>query len=295
VTDDHPVPKLDSGTPNTARIWDWQLGGKDNFAVDQKAAEALNEACRAVGAPDGREVAKVNRAFIHRAVRYLARTAGIRQFLDLGAGLPTRGNVHEIAQQVNPDARTVYVDIDPMVAVHGRALLADNDKTFMIEADIRDPDALLATPDLRRHLDLDQPVAVLFVAVLHLFPDYDASAGIVARIRNALAPGSFVAITHVTGDARPEAAKAVASLFDSLGVSTPLIPREAGQIRSFFDGFDLVEPGLVYAEDWRPDPDDTDSLQGTEWFYAGVGKLAAERQPNSRTPGTSESGKGVSA
>lgn len=278
MSEDHPVLKLDSSTPNTARIWDWQLGGKDNFESDRRAAEALNQACRSVGAPDGRDVARVNRAFIHRAVRYLAASAGIDQFLDLGAGLPTRGNVHEIAQQVNPGARTVYVDNEPMVATHGRALLADNPETLIVEADVREPDALLATQGLREHLDLSRPVAVLFVAVLHLLPDDEDPAGIVARIRDALAPGSFVAMTHVTGDGRPEAAEAVASLFKSLGVSTPLIPRGAGQIRSYFDGFDMVEPGLVYAEDWLPDQEDTGSPQGVEWFYGGVGQLAAERR-----------------
>src|SRR5688572_17123812 len=164
-------PVLDSTTPNTARIWDYQLGGKDNFEADRHATELLNKACRDVGAPDGRDVARVNRAFLRRAVRYLADSVGIDQFLDLGAGLPTRGNVHEIARQMNPDARTVYVDYDPMVLAHARALLADNVETIAIQADVREPDAIVGDPELRAHLDLDRPVAVLFVAVLHLMTD----------------------------------------------------------------------------------------------------------------------------
>lgn len=268
-------PVLDSTTPNTARIWDYQLGGKDNFEADRQVTELLNKACRDVGAPDGRDVAQVNRAFLRRAVRYLAGPVGIDQFLDLGAGLPTRGNVHEIARQVNPDARTVYVDYDRMVLAHARALLADNKETTVIQADVRDPEAIVDNPELRKHLDLGRPVAVLFVAVLHLLTEEEAPAGVVARIRDALAPGSYLAITHVTGDSHPEAATAVAALFRSMGVSTPLVPRPRQEIRAFFDGFELVEPGLVFAEDWRPDREDPDLRLDTRWFYAGVGTLAA--------------------
>lgn len=266
---------IDTTTPNTARIWDCQLGGKDNFAVDRQAMTRLNDACKEVGAPDGRDVARVNRAFLQRAVRYLAGPAGVDQFVDLGAGLPTRGNVHEVARGVNPNARTVYVDYDPMVLAHARGLLADTKETTVIQADVRDPDAILASTELREHLDLSRPVAVLFVAVLHLLTDDEDPWRVVARIRDALAPGSYAVITHVTGDSHPEAANAVAALFRSLGVSTPLVPRPRSQICALFDGFDLVEPGLVLAEDWRPDREDPDPRLDIGWFYAGVGRLPA--------------------
>src|SRR6266545_5532226 len=183
VIHDNPAPTgVDTNTPNVARVWDYQLGGKDNFAADRAAADALNEACRRVGAPDGRVVARENRDFLGRAVRYLAGPAGIRQFIDIGAGLPTQGNVHQIAQQVNPDAVVVYVDYDPLVLVHGRALLADNAHTIVIHADAREPDDILTRPDLRALIDLDQPVAVLLVAVLHLLPT--------TRIRSGSSPTS---------------------------------------------------------------------------------------------------------
>ena len=249
---------IDMSVPNVARVWDYQLGGKDNFAVDRAAADALNHACRAVGAPDGTVVARENRDFITRAVRYLAGPAGISQFIDIGAGLPTQGNVHHIAQQVNPDARVVYVDYDPLVLVHGRALLADNANTTVI------------TADLRGLIDLTRPVAVLLVAVLHLLPDDEKPAGIVAHLRDALASSSYLAVTHVTGDARPDLADKVAAEFTRLRITTPLIPRARHQIGCFLDGFDLVEPGLVFPTQWQPERPGDDP--GARWMYAGVAR-----------------------
>jgi SAM-dependent methyltransferase len=273
VTDDQPANgKIDTTTPNVARVWDYQLGGKDNFAVDRAAADALNKACRAVGAPDGTVVARENRDFIRRAVSYLAGPAGISRFIDIGAGLPTQGNVHHIAQKVNPDAKVVYVDYDPLVLAHGRALLADNDNTTVIPADLRQPDEILDNPDLRGLIDLTQPVAVLLVAVLHLLPDDEKPAAIVAHIRDALAPGSYLALTHVTGDARPELAAKVADEFARLRITTPLIPRTRHQIGRFFDGFDLIEPGLVFPAQW--DPERLGDDPGAQWMYAGVGRKA---------------------
>ncbi|MFI7543815.1 SAM-dependent methyltransferase [Actinoplanes sp. NPDC049599] len=265
---------MDIDTPNVARVWDYQLGGKDNFQVDRVAAEQLNQVCRAANAPTGCEVARENRAFIRRAVTYLARQ-GIDQFIDLGAGLPTRGNVHEVAQAVNPWARTVYVDYDALVAVHGRALLADNPETVMVRADVRQPDSVLGNSQLRSHIDLGRPVAVLMVALLHLFTADEAPAGIVARFRDALAVGSYVVITHVSGDSRPEAAGVLAAEFTRLGVTTPLVPRTAAQIGGFFDGLELVEPGLVSPARWRPDPADVDPGEDTRWMWAGVARLPA--------------------
>lgn len=271
MTDDtRDTSKIDISTPNVARVWDYQLGGKDNFEVDRAAADAINKVCERVGAPDGRAVARESRAFIGRAVRYLALEAGIDQFVDLGSGLPTGGNVHEAAQQANLLARTVYVDYDPLVLAHGRALLADERKTIVIEGDVREPEAVFANPELLGLIDLRRPVAVLLVAMLHLIPDDETAAGIVARIRNAIAPGSFLALTHTTSQHRPEVAAALAAEFARLNVTTPLVPRDAEQIQRFFDGFEVIEPGLVSPPQWRPDgPADTD----TEWMYAGVGRL----------------------
>jgi len=273
VTHDQP-PRggIDTSTPNVARVWDYQLGGKDNFAADRAAADALNEACARVGAPDGRVVARENRDFIGRAVRYLAGPAGISQFIDIGAGLPTQGNVHHIAQQVNPDAAVVYVDYDPLVLVHGRAILADNANTTVIQADAREPERILTHPELRALLDLDQPVAVLLVAMLHLLPDDQNPTGIIIHLRDALAPGSYLIITHFTGDARPDLAAKVADEFARLRISTPLIPRTHPQILRFFNGFDLVEPGLVFPTLWRPEPPPAQPNPGAQWMYAGVGR-----------------------
>jgi hypothetical protein len=273
MIDDHPAPTgLNMNTPNVARVWDYQLGGKDNFAVDREAADTLNDACRRVGAPDGRVVARENRDFIGRAVRYLAGPAGIRQFIDVGAGLPTRSNVHQVAQQVNSDAAVVYVDNDPLVLAHGRALLADNANTVVIQADARKPDDILNHPELRAVIDLNQPVAVLLVAVLHLLPDDEDPIGIVTQLRDALAPGSYLALTHFTGDAHLDLAAKVAEEFARLRITTPLIPRSHRQILAFFDGFDVVPPGLVFPTLWRPDPPPAEPDSGAQWMYAGLGR-----------------------
>jgi S-adenosyl methyltransferase len=263
---------LNTDTPNTARIWDWFLGGKDNFAADRAAGEQLIRVCEAVGAPTGRDVAYETRAFITRAVTYLAAEAGVRQFIDFGAGLPTQGNVHEVAQAVDPTARVVYVDYDPVVVRHGQALLADNTTTIAVAGDLRHPLEVLADPDVRRLLDFTQPVAALLVSVLHLLPDEDQAAGVVAQLRGALPPGSYLALSHVTGDARPELAERIAAEVIRLGVSTPLVPRSHAQIGRFLTGFDLVDPGLVYISRWGPTPDDDDD-DGARWMYAAVGHL----------------------
>ena len=279
MTDDQTTRRgLDSQTPNVARIWDYQLGGKDNYAADRHAADVLNAACHQVGAPDGRDIARENRQFIHRAVAHLA-DAGITQFIDIGAGLPSQGNVHEIAQAVRPDATVVYVDYDEVVLSHGRALLATNPSTTVIQADLRQPKDILTDPDLTRLIDLTQPVAVLLVAVLHLLTDEEDPAGIVTTLRAALAPGSALVLTHVTGDLRPGLAETVANQFTRLGVTTPLVPRSADQIRGFFTGLDGVEPGLVQPALWRPTPD---TQPATRWMYAGVGRLP-HTEPDTQT------------
>jgi S-adenosyl methyltransferase len=283
MTDDmRVVSGIDTTTPNVARVWDYQLGGKDNFAADRAAARAINELCERVGAPDGRAVAQENRAFIGRAVRYLALQAGIDQFIDLGSGLPTYGNVHQVAQEANPLARTVYVDYDPMVLVHGQALLADQRRSIVIEADVREPETIFSNKNLLGLLDLNRPVAVLLVAMLHLIPDDHDAVRIVSHIRDTIAPGSYLALTHTTSQHRPEVAAALTAEFAKRHVTTPLIPRDATQIKRFFEGFELVAPGLVSPPQWRPDGSaSVDAETDTEWMYAAVGRLAG---PGRRAP-----------
>ena len=195
-----PVPPqgLDVTVPNVARIYDHLLGGKDNFEADREAARRLLAAV-----PDAARAARANRAFLARAVQFLAREAGIRQFLDIGTGLPTRGNVHEIAQVTNPQARVLYTDIDPMVVVHASALLANSLTVAATQADLRQPDQLFTMPVTRTLIDTSQPLAVLLVAVLHFLPDNDNPWAVVDQIKDRLAPGSYVVISHVTADEIP--------------------------------------------------------------------------------------------
>jgi S-adenosyl methyltransferase len=236
-------PEIDTSKPSVARVYDAILGGKDNFAVDRAIAE---ESVRVMG--DGGSGARLNRAALGRAVRFMARQ-GIDQFLDLGSGLPTAQNTHEIAQSVNPRARVVYVDNDPSVYLHGRALLAGDASTAVVLADIREPDKLLDMPDVKDLIDFSQPAGLILNAVIHHILDEEDPYGVVARYKEALAPGSYLQITHFC-DAAPEAAASVRVLRENLG---------RGQVRSreeilrFFDGFELVEPGLVFLSQWRPD------------------------------------------
>ena len=191
---------IDTTVPSTARMYDYWLGGHDNFAADRAAALKVSEA-----APEAQLMAVENRKFLRRAVRYLAAEAGITQFLDIGTGLPTQGNVHQVAQDINPAARVVYVDNDPMVLAHSRALKTGGN-TVVIEADLRDPRAILDHPGTRKLIDFGQPLAVLLVAVLHFISDDDDPSATVAAIRDALQPGSYLVLSHVTGDIRRESA-----------------------------------------------------------------------------------------
>jgi hypothetical protein len=235
---------LDVHTPNVARMYDYLLGGKDNFAADRAAADRL-----VAVVPDLPFAVRVNRDFLARAVRFLVES-GIRQFIDIGAGLPTQGNVHEIAHQTAPDARVVYVDNDPVVLTHGRALLAD-EKVHVTYGDLRRPGEIIHSPEVRDLIDFDEPVAVLLLAVLHYLPDSDDPYGIMTWLREAVAPGSHVAVSHVMPDPRPE----VVSMIDAVHrqATSPLIGRHRTEILRMFDGFELVPPGLVYAPSWRPD------------------------------------------
>jgi hypothetical protein len=259
--------EIDTSRPHPARMYDHYLGGKDNYPVDRDAvAKVLQRA------PEVRDIARANRAFLQRTVRYLAGEEGIRQFLDVGTGIPTVGNVHEVAGEVAPDARVVYVDNDPIVNTHANALLGGHNTTGIVLADLRDPAAILDHPTTRGLLDFSQPVALLLIAILHFVADEDKPAEILSVLRGALPPGSFIAISHVTKDFRSQAAEGVADVYNTRATA-PLALRSHLEISSFFEGCRLVEPGLVQVPLWRPDgplPRNLDKL----WMYGGVARVA---------------------
>ncbi|GIH14722.1 SAM-dependent methyltransferase [Rugosimonospora africana] len=252
VSDIPAPPGVDITRPSVARVYDYMLGGKDNFAVDRQAAEA---ALRIT--PDGPEAARANRAFLGRVVHHLVAEAGIRQFLDIGSGLPTQGNVHQIAQRVAADAHVVYVDSDPMVLAHGRALLADNRTTAVANADVRQPRSILDHPDVHGLIDFDQPVGLLLLGILHHLADDEKPGDIAASLYAGLAPGSYVAISHFhdPGEAHPEesrSAREVERIFNqTMGTGRW---RTHDEILAYFAGLELVEPGIVPMAEWRPEP-----------------------------------------
>jgi len=239
---------IDTTRPNVARIYDYLLGGKDNFAEDRGAANRLIKAI-----PDVAAIARDNRSFLGRVVRYLAIEGGIRQFLDLGSGLPTQANVHELAQGVAPDARVVYVDKDPMVASHGRALLASRDHVGMVLGDLRDPARILQHPGVIGFLDLAQPLAVLCTSTLHFVADEAGPHQIIAAYRDHLAAGSYLAITHGTLEDDP-AREGWAAEGVYHQASSQLHRRSMPEVLRFFAGFELIEPGLTWITEWRPEP-----------------------------------------
>ena len=236
---------VDVTRPSIARIYDYLLYGKDNFAVDRAAAEKLMESRL-----DPRRLSLANRAFLFRAVRFFAQQ-GIAQYLDLGSGLPTAPSVHEVAREIIPAARVVYVDHDPIVVAHNDALLATRDGVITVRGDIRDPDTVLAREALTACLDFSQPVAVLVLSVLHFISHEEDAAGIIAKFRDRLAPGSYLAVSVGTSDgADPEMLAEATQTY--AGARMPFTLRSRAQILDLFDGFDLVEPGLVSLPEWRP-------------------------------------------
>jgi hypothetical protein len=243
MTEHEPVPLgIDPSIPSVARMYDYYLGGKDNYASDREAAEKMISLV-----PNIREVARANREFLGRAVRFLAES-GIRQFLDIGTGLPTQQNVHQVAHQVVPGARVVYVDNDPIVLVHARALLADNPDTVVVQGDINMPGEILDAA--RPHLDLSQPVAVLMLAILHFVPDDEKAAAIVSQFRGELASGSYLVISHgYTGEIGGRTDQQVRALYNET-VTGSVKPRNHAEIARYFDGADLLEPGLVPVSSW---------------------------------------------
>jgi len=237
---------VDFSIPSPARVYDCYLGGKNNFPADRAVAARVLAAF-----PQARQLALANRGFLVRAVRFLAER-GISQFVDLGTGLPTSPNVHEVARQVIPGARVVYVDNDPVVTTHSRALRATNDGVIAIEGDIRQPGEILADPELTALIDFSQPVAILLIAVLHFIRPEEDSAGIVAAFAARMAPGSCLAISHATSDgADPGVLARIADAYAS--ATAPVAPRPAAEIEAFFGGFELAAPGLADVSRWRPD------------------------------------------
>jgi hypothetical protein len=265
----HQPVDLQTDQPHPARVYDYLLGGKDNFAADRAAAEAGLRAN-----PNSRIPPRENRAFLGRAVRYLAGEAGISQFLDIGTGIPTSPNVHEVAQAVEPRARIVYVDNDPIVLTQARALLTTGPqgRTAYIDADLRDIDAILGSPDLQRTLDLSQPVGLLLIAVMHFIPDEDDPWALAARLLAALPSGSYLALSHLTGDFDPAAWAGVVAVYRRSGVTMQVRPKP--DVERFFAGLDLIDPGVVSLPQWRPDPSDVGSPPGDAAVsvYGGVAR-----------------------
>jgi hypothetical protein len=250
--------------PNAARVYDYYLGGAHNFAVDREMA---NQAIAAW--PELPQIMRANRAFLRRAVRFLVGQ-GVQQFLDLGSGIPTAGNVHDIALAADPSCRIAYVDIDPVAVLHSRALLSDRPEVTAVLADLRDPKTVLADPEIRGHLDLSRPVAVLMVAVLHFVADSDDPAGIVAGYRDAVAPGSYLAICHASDDAQPDLAAEHRAIYAN--TRTPMTMRSGEQVEALFEGFELVDPGVVYMSLWRPD--DIDEVPARPELFPGYAGVA---------------------
>jgi S-adenosyl methyltransferase len=241
---------IDVSTPSPARIYDYWLGGSHNFAVDREVGERA-----AASMPTLWPAIWANRAFLRRVVTYLAIERGIDQFLDLGSGVPTEGNVHEVAQAANPAARVVYVDIDPVAVAHGRRLLADDDRATLIQADLRRPADVLARPELAEVLDLARPVAVLMIAVLHFLPDTDHPGDLVRAYADRIAPGSYVALSHAADD--KDLPTEQATMVDEYRKSTkvPFIHRDPEVLADWLDGLDMVSPGIVLTNEWHPDED----------------------------------------
>ncbi|HZU54717.1 MAG TPA: SAM-dependent methyltransferase [Actinocrinis sp.] len=259
--------EIDLERPAPARMYDYYLGGSHNFAADRELAE------KALGAwPELPQVTRANRAFLRRAVTFLAGQ-GIEQFLDLGSGIPTVGNVHEIVAAVNPRARTVYVDSDPVAVAHSRVLLAETPNARFVHADLRDPERVLADPALDGFLDLGRPLAVLMFAVLHFVPDSDDPAGIVAAYRRASVAGSYLAVSHGTRDYFPERIRSLEEVYSRS--SATMTMRSHAEIMDLMSGYELVPPGLTDMTRWRPDEEAAlpDPLDGDVKRYSGYGAV----------------------
>ncbi|WBB59798.1 SAM-dependent methyltransferase [Streptomyces sp. WMMC500] len=267
---DRPRAPVNPHVPHPARIYDYLLGGKDHYAADRAAAD---ETVRR--APQVRESARENRAWMRRAVRYLVGQ-GVRQFLDIGTGIPTSPNLHEVAQRISPDCRVVYTDNDPVVLAHARALLSSSaeGRTAYVQADLRRPEQILQARALWETLDRDRPVALMLSAVLHFVRDEEEPGRIVAAFRDALPPGSWLALSHTTNDIQPRQAADAAAVYGERRAAAPMVPRPLREVEAFFDGFDVVEPGVVQLPLWHPDGPVRPRLLDEVWLYGGVGRLS---------------------
>jgi SAM-dependent methyltransferase len=238
---------VDITVPNAARAYDYYLGGHHNFAVDREFVARVEAVM-----PGFSLAAQANRAFLGRCVRWLV-DAGVRQFLDIGSGIPTLENVHEVAQRAAPESRVVYVDLDPVAVAHGQAILAGNPRALSVEADLRRPADILHHPGVLGLLDFSQPVAVLLMAVLHFVSDDDDPAGIVAQLRDGLAPGSYIALSHITESDHKREIEEIRRLYEH--TPTPGQPRTPEQVEALLSGLELVDPGVVEVAHWHPGPD----------------------------------------
>ncbi|HUY44517.1 MAG TPA: SAM-dependent methyltransferase [Streptosporangiaceae bacterium] len=273
MADDLRVPPgVDPGTPSPARLYDYYLGGTNNFEADRLAAEKITALI-----PELQDMAWANRGFHQRAVRWLAAEQGIRQFLDVGSGLPTVGNTHEVAQKVNPDARVVYVDNDPMAIAHAGDLLAGSRNTAVIQADMRDPDSVLKDPRARELIDFDEPVALVITAVLHFIADGSDPWGLVAHFMDALAPGSHLVLSHGTSDGiPPQSIAAFLAVYEN--ASERGYARTRAEIERFFDGLELVPPwpgaapAVVHVGEWGAEDLALADSDGSRWSYCGVAR-----------------------
>jgi hypothetical protein len=273
MTEAQPVPPgIDPDTPSPARLYDFYLGGTANYPADRAAAEKIRARM-----PELADAAWANRGFHQRAALWMARDMGIRQFLDIGSGLPTQNNTHQAVRKAAPDARVLYVDHDPLVRVHADALLTGEGNTQVITADLRDPESVLKTPEARDLLDFSQPVGLLMTAVLHFVSDGSDPYGLVARYAAELAPGSYVALTHITADQKPPAA--VSAILDIYANATEQIyMRTRDEVERFFEGLELIppyeggKPAVTYVGEWgAEDPALADS-DGSRWCYGAVGR-----------------------
>jgi SAM-dependent methyltransferase len=269
VTDDDWTHRgIDVNTPSVARLYDYYLGGKDNFAADRAAAEEILTV-----APEVRLAARENRACLFRTVGFLAGT-GITQFLDIGAGLPTQGNVHQVVRKVAPGARVAYVDNDPIVLVHARALLGGaGDEVIVTPGDLRQPEEILKNPAIQEHLDFSKPVGLLLMAIMHFITEADDPRRIVATLRDALPSGSYLVLSHGTRDSRAAAVDKGTQVYRR--ATSPLVLRSRPEIQELFDGFEMVDPGLVWLPEWRPEKGSVaHGAPSRSLLLCGVGKKA---------------------
>ena len=258
-----PAP-FDASRPHVARVYDYLLGGKDNFAADRTVGDRMLASIPAVQLG-----VRAQRDVLGRVVRYLVGEVGLRQLLDIGSGLPTADNVHEIAQLIDPATRVVYLDNDPIVLSHAEALLADDRSAFVVEGDLRDPAGILSHPDVRKHLDWEQPIGLLMCGILHYVLDEEHPGDVVATLYRALPPGSYVFIHHLLSIEDPAAAVLQEQMRTGLGRAQF---RTLDQVRALFDGLELVEPGLVIVPDWRPEPPAVRDHPVLEMACVGVGR-----------------------